>query len=885
MRLPSCLRPGMKSDQYSLAILYQEMLTGVRPFPGMTPAQLAAQHMHGKPNLRPLPQSDQPIVARALAKDPELRYKSCRDMAEELSNKKRKVRKAIRRTATKPGNRAELPFQAAELKPLDPPHCDGANSKLRPTMIVGIGATANKVVAKLKHKLTLRHGELQNAPAISFLCIDTDREELGKHQMNRDQGSLLSDEILGIPLRKAESYRTKSKSHLAWLSRRWIYNIPRTMQTEGVRPLGRLAFADHFETVCERVQDRIKQISSEESLAKTADHFDLDPGENKPRVFIVTSISGGVGSGMALDLAYTIKLLLHENGLPSDEVTGILLHSNYQRTRDPGLSAANAFAFLTEMRHFVENGFPGDDSIGLPEFEDEAPFDFAYFNYLGNDLSQSDYDGKIGKIAEYIALSSVSKCSDFFDKCRDLDAEIGHLALRTFGLTSSNQTTDYELIDKVGRGLVRKWLQADPNVDLDFEPLIDESFNSLRLNQQDAIGLIENASAQALGCFDDIVAGAHNIIGTSPEKFADLQAYLDGVLGRPSSRKTDEDVAPESCLQMKDLAIGLASGTGEQLSATILSVLEAKELRLNDAQEVARGFARRIEMLHQGTERVLAKCENELVTQLSAIQDLEEESELPNQVDRYCRQRLAEFAMRHTIDYYQGVSKSIAPTLEQLMSFESQIAIVVNEFESPEDLPELVEDDSCIEALLNQSVLDDMESHIAKSELQIFESFVKERGGYLKMLQDPSMWNQGLSKEVRNSIQKVLNDAYKKISLESVVIKNNVSPEKLVKWLNAKVIDARPQVDSCGGNSRLMIGLPALSTDSILPAMLEKQFHLKGSPISGTAGSFVLCFEAEDVSFANVAFRILETRPDAIELVKRIQTRNDVDWTTLDDLL
>src|SRR5579864_1335869 len=32
------------SDQYSLAIVYQEMLTGQRPFPGTTALQLAAQH-------------------------------------------------------------------------------------------------------------------------------------------------------------------------------------------------------------------------------------------------------------------------------------------------------------------------------------------------------------------------------------------------------------------------------------------------------------------------------------------------------------------------------------------------------------------------------------------------------------------------------------------------------------------------------------------------------------------------------------------------------------------------------------------------------------------------------------------------------------------------
>jgi len=40
-------RPCRETDQYSLAIVYQEMLTAERPFSGNTPAQLAAQHMHG----------------------------------------------------------------------------------------------------------------------------------------------------------------------------------------------------------------------------------------------------------------------------------------------------------------------------------------------------------------------------------------------------------------------------------------------------------------------------------------------------------------------------------------------------------------------------------------------------------------------------------------------------------------------------------------------------------------------------------------------------------------------------------------------------------------------------------------------------------------------
>ena len=43
--------PSPHSDQYSLAIVYQEMLTGVLPFPGRTAAQLANQHLRSQPQL------------------------------------------------------------------------------------------------------------------------------------------------------------------------------------------------------------------------------------------------------------------------------------------------------------------------------------------------------------------------------------------------------------------------------------------------------------------------------------------------------------------------------------------------------------------------------------------------------------------------------------------------------------------------------------------------------------------------------------------------------------------------------------------------------------------------------------------------------------------
>ena len=56
-----------QSDQYSLAIVYMEMLTGRRPFNGTTTRQLVLQHLTASPDLSALSSPDRDAVARALS--------------------------------------------------------------------------------------------------------------------------------------------------------------------------------------------------------------------------------------------------------------------------------------------------------------------------------------------------------------------------------------------------------------------------------------------------------------------------------------------------------------------------------------------------------------------------------------------------------------------------------------------------------------------------------------------------------------------------------------------------------------------------------------------------------------------------------------------------
>lgn len=72
------------SDQYSLAIVYQELLTGQRPFSGNTMRQLVLQHLQATPDVSSLPAAERPVILKALAKNPDDRFPTCVDMVNAL---------------------------------------------------------------------------------------------------------------------------------------------------------------------------------------------------------------------------------------------------------------------------------------------------------------------------------------------------------------------------------------------------------------------------------------------------------------------------------------------------------------------------------------------------------------------------------------------------------------------------------------------------------------------------------------------------------------------------------------------------------------------------------------------------------------------------------
>jgi len=396
-------------DQYSLACVYQELLTGHRPFDGSSMSQLLMQHLQLPPDLSSSPACDRPALSRALSKKPDDRWPSVslfvrtlREAGEVAVSGRVGVPAARGRTGDSTANlgpagagpnldtplpaRGETESHQPVITPA-PAEVSGPGP-LRPAVIVGIGQAGLRVLQRLRFDLTERYGPPDCTPLVRTLFVDTDPDALDDATRARPQerlAGLRPDDVFAAKLNRAGHYlkpRLNGRSLVeGWFDPQLLYRIPRTPQTMGLRLLGRLAFCDHYRPLMGKVVAELDAALAPDSLHLTEQRTGLRRRTNRPRVYVVAGSAGGTGGGMFLDVAYAIRAKLKRLGYESPEIIGVLLVPPADASLTPPQALGNTYAALTELNHYsrADTTFTAgyDDRNGALR-EKDAPFTRCY---------------------------------------------------------------------------------------------------------------------------------------------------------------------------------------------------------------------------------------------------------------------------------------------------------------------------------------------------------------------------------------------------------------------------------------------------------------------------------------------------------------------------
>ncbi|MEI7683434.1 MAG: tubulin-like doman-containing protein [Planctomycetota bacterium] len=395
------------SDQYSLAIVYQEMLTGHRPFQAKNVRQLAQQHLQEAPDLRSLPEHERTIIGKALSKDPTKRFPSCMAMMAALYKSYVPTRVEVKAAqaapelagmlrpktmaetmedialefrnpgeevlayddvseicdfgapAPSPSTKTPRPIldegaQAVQVSDLGVTVAQPETGALRPTRVIGLGSFGRKAILELRCRLMDRFGDLSKLPLIRFLAIDPDPEAATQAVRGAPQVALTRNEVINLPLQAVGNYRRRNLDHLyEWLPREKLYTMPRSLQTQGSRALGRLAFADNQHRLMSRLRREVQEVTQSDHIFESVSQTGLALRDTTPRIYVIAAAGGG-SSGMVTDLGYAIKRLLAHLRHPDSPVHAFLMAGAPQDPATPRTELANVYATLTELNHYSD---------------------------------------------------------------------------------------------------------------------------------------------------------------------------------------------------------------------------------------------------------------------------------------------------------------------------------------------------------------------------------------------------------------------------------------------------------------------------------------------------------------------------------------------------
>jgi len=836
-------QPSRASDQYSLAIVYQVMLTGIPPFAGRSAAQLTAQHLRSTPDLSSLQPVDRPVIARALSKNPNARFSNSRQFVDELNRRRNSRSRARVRVAesgesvscaTRPVEKMDLAancdVEARQTEPLRP-LVESLPLQHRPTLYIGVGGLGGEVLRTIKTEFARKFGT-DNHGAFSMLYLDTSRAAV-EDMRSRSEIPLAEDELLPIPLRTSNEYRRDERLKLGWLSRRWLFNLPKTGEVDGIRPLARLALIDHEVKIRKTLSDVITRTTSHDSIAEAAESLGLflDPGQLD--IIVVGSISGGSSSGSIIDVAAMARAAAAECGVETTQVHGFLMHATSTQRQMGDIQDANAMSCLRELLHYR-----------TPSLGESDPFDSVYVVHLGDSLAATEFRSRTNRVADYLFRSSATDARKWIDSWRQSESETSNSpsAIRTFGIASVEDSV-YRLVSRESQSLayaISHYWAGSQNSDTadhtDGQQLLKQlGLTESRLSNH-VLGILRGELGREIDAYAEARLSEFSASGT--------QATSE-VLQQIESGFENDDRVKRILLRVMGTFPNDKAGVISRLREHVVSMLD-RPCRVNGAAAEAGELRRQLESSAVACRKLQQEIEEGFEALRGAITSATDTAGQDTRKlhHQYCVLRFYRAIYLLFVDYVEAILDDITKMDGQLREFRVRMRSfaqsIVTNGEVPTSQPDVVV------AALDGQILTSSRFHLS----DLFAGEVSDAAAQAEILGEASAFLLANAGRTDGGDTK------------------SGFPQS-----------ATPELANVGGMRRVLGMLPATADSREWKAKLEEHFGdcvtIEGSNQASELS--VLC-EIQGISIEQVLSNFEHKSPRLVEVSRRVHTRIDIDW-------
>lgn len=383
------------------------------------------------------------------------------------------------------------------------------NVVFRPTVVIGLGGTGYGALLKLKKRFIDAYGSVP--PIIRLLSIDTTENAEGTVRTEASgEGALDPNELYVLQVNNPAGLVNGTNPHIDdW----WPSEIPTTAIIAGagqVRARGRLALFAKASDVYGRIRRAVNEVRDLANQKRmSADQFQVS-ARSGVEVHIVSSLAGGTGSGLFLDVAFMARDVIGND--EQSNFTGVLLlPSVFARHAGTALVKPNAYGALKEIEHLSTTKETRQIDYGMRKVEvARGPFDVVYLVDSINEQGRTvmDQSELLGLIADgmYVQIGSQigTDSANAVDNIKTQIATAGRVKGRSpqycsFGVASLTMPSFDALMYEDAKRLVIEDLLngtvADADVEQDVQLFIDQH----RLREDEADQVIEALSQREGG--------------------------------------------------------------------------------------------------------------------------------------------------------------------------------------------------------------------------------------------------------------------------------------------------------------------------------------------------------------------------------------------------